>query len=77
MKKIFLNNYQIKSLFFLRRINLTKKKERNEVLENKNSPYIENNIIDYFKNQISLNNLSKIDKLILNNLSDHIKEKIL
>ena len=29
LKKIFLNNYQIKSLFFLRRINLTKKKERN------------------------------------------------
>ena len=77
LKKIFLNNHQIKSLFFLKRINLTNRKERDEILENKNSPYIENNIIDYFKNQISLNNLSKIDKLILNNLSDHIKEKIL
>ena len=77
LKKIFLNNYQIKSLFFLRRINLTKKKERNEVLENKNSPHIESNIIEYFKNKISLNNLSKIDKLILYNLSEHIKEKIM
>ena len=76
-KKSLLNVYQIKSLLFLKKINITKKNEREEITENKNTPLIEDNVIEYFKTQFSLNTLSKIDNLIFKNLSNNIKEKIL
>jgi len=77
LKKILLNNYQIKSLNFLKRINLTNENERNYFIENKNSPNIENYVIDYFKSLIALNDFSKIDKLIISNLSEDFKNKII
>ena len=77
LKKLFLNNYQIKSLYFLKRINLTNEKERNSFIENSNSPNIDDYVIQYFKSLLSLNDLSKIDKLILSNLSEEIKNKII
>ena len=76
-KKALLNVYQIKSLLFLKKINLTKKNEREEITENKNTPLIEDNVIEYFKTQLSLNTLSKLDKVILQNLTNNIKEKII
>ena len=77
LKKILLNNYQIKSLNFLKRINLTNENERNYFIENRNSPNIENYVIDYFKSLIALNDFSKIDKLIISNLSEDFKNKII
>ena len=75
-KKALLNAYQIKSLLFLKKINLTKKNEREEITENKNTPLIEDNVVEYFKTHLSLNTLSKLDKVILQNLSNNIKEKL-
>ena len=77
LKKAFLNSYQIKSLYFLRRINLTNKLERESIAENKNSPNAEKNVIEYFKTQLSLKTLSKLDKFLLLNLSENIKNKIM
>ena len=77
LKKAFLNTNQIKSLFFLRRINLTNQSEREEISDNKNSPHVEESVVDYFKSKISNNDLSKFDKIILSNLSQHIKNKIM
>ena len=76
LKKAFLNSYQIKSLNFLRRINLTNKLERERITDNKNILNAEENVIDYFKTQISLNSLSKFDKFLLLNLNENIKNKI-
>ena len=76
LKKAFLNSYQIKSLNFLRRINLTNKLERERITDNKNILNAEENVIDYFKTQISLNTLSKFDKFLLLNLNENIKNKI-
>ena len=76
LKKAFLNSYQIKSLNFLRRINLTNKLERERITDDKNILNAEENVIDYFKTQISLNTLSKFDKFLLLNLNENIKNKI-
>ena len=76
LKKYLLNVYQIKSLFFLKRINLTNKRERDNICENKNSQNIEEQVVRYFKSMIKTNGLSKIDKFILLNLSEDIKNKI-
>ena len=75
LKRAFMNEFQIKSLLFLKRINLTNKKERNEISENaSNNINVEENVITYFK---SLNNISNFDKFILANLSENIKNKII
>ncbi len=76
LKKAFLNHHQIKGLLFLRRINLTDKSERDSIAENKNNIENEENVVNYFKNKISINELSRFDKIILNNLSQNVKDKI-
>ena len=77
LKKAFLNHHQIKGLLFLRRINLTDKSERDSIAENKNNIENEENVVNYFKNKISINELSRFDKIILNNLSQNVKDKII
>ena len=77
LKKAFLNNSQIRSLLFLKRINLTNKEERESISENNGDIHVEQNVIDYFKSQISMNYLSKIDQFIFKNLNENIKSKII
>ncbi len=77
LKKVFLNTSQKRSLLFLKRINLTNKIERDNILENKNMSFVEESVIDYYKKQLSNPNISNLDKIILKNLVDNIKEKIM
>ena len=77
LKKALLNSSQRRSLLFLKRINLTNKIERDYILENKNMPFVEESVIDYYKTQLSNQNISNFDKIILKNLVDNIKEKII
>ena len=77
IKQILLNENQIQSLIFLKKINLKKNEVRNKLLEFKNYENIESNVISYYQMIYKSLNMSKIDNIILNNLSDKIKNKIM
>ena len=77
IKTILLNEIQIKSLNFFKKINLKNAEERNKLLEFKNTPFTESEIISYFKMNSKNLNVSKIDEIIYDNLVSKIKDKIL
>ncbi len=77
IKRILLNEIQIKSLNFFKKINLKNAEERNKLLEFKNTPFTESEIISYFKMNSKNLNVSKIDEIIYDNLVSKIKDKIL
>ena len=77
LKKLLLNKNQINSLFYLKKINLNNLEERKALFEHYDFVNSENNIISYYKSLLNSINNSKIDKMIYENLSDRIKNKIL
>ena len=77
IKQLLLNENQIQSLMFLKKINLKKHEDRNKLLEFKNNENIESNVISYYQMVYKSLNISKIDNLILNNLCEKIKNKII
>ena len=77
LKKAFLNEAQIQSLLFLKKINLTNKIDRDNISGNKKTLVVEENIINYYKSKLSSHDFSKIDKFLLTNLINDIKEQII
>ena len=77
LKKAFLNEAQIQSLLFLKKINLTNKIDRDNISGNKKNLVVEENIINYYKSKLSSHDFSKIDKFLLTNLINDIKEQII
>ena len=76
IKKLLLNQNQINSLMFLKKINLNSLEERKTFFENNDFINMENNVISYYKSILNSINISKIDKMLYENLSDRIKNKI-
>ena len=76
IKKLLLNQNQINSLMFLKKINLNSLEERKTFFENNDFINMENNVISYYKSILNSLNISKIDKMLYENLSDRIKNKI-
>ena len=74
---ILLNENQIKSLNYFKKINLKDSEGINKILESKNNSNTENEIISYFQMILKSLNISKIDKIIYDNLVSKIKDKIL
>ena len=77
IKTILLNENQIKSLNYFKKINLKDSEGINKILESKNNSNTENEIISYFQMILKSLNISKIDKIIYDNLVSKIKDKIL
>ena len=75
IKKVILNEEQINSLLFLKKINLKNKEDRVNLILTKNNK-MENSVISYYRNVIVNENVSKTDYFIFKNLSDEIKNKI-
>jgi len=73
MKKLILNKEQIKSLVFLRKINFYNYEERNNLFQTTNPQ----SVISYFKNAFNSLSISEHDKIIYENLSDDIKNKVI
>ena len=76
LKKILLNEGQICSLEFLKKIDLNNEDEKDYLLSIKRNKY-ENIVISYFRNIIKSGKFSKSDIFIYDNLSDKIKKCIL
>ena len=73
IKKLILNKNQIQSLSFLKKINYCNYEERINLFQSSNPQ----SVISYFKTVFSSLNISENDKLIFENLSDDIKNKII
>ena len=73
IKKLILNKEQIKSLVFLRKINFYNYEERNNLFQTTNPQ----SVISYFKNAFNTLSISEHDKIIYENLSDDIKNKVI
>ena len=76
LKKLLLNEGQICSLEFLKKIDLNNEEEKEILMSIKKNKY-ENIVISYFRNIIKSGNFSPNDSFIYDNLSDKIKKFIL
>ena len=76
LKKILLNEGQINSLEFLKKIDLKNEEEKDNLLFIKKHN-IENIVISYFREALKSGNISRSDAFIYDNLSDKIKKCIL
>jgi hypothetical protein len=76
LKKILLNEGQINSLEFLKKIDLKNEEEKDNLLFIKKHN-IENIVISYFREALKSGNISRSDAYIYDNLSDKIKKCIL
>jgi hypothetical protein len=76
LKKILLNEGQINSLEFLKKIDLKNEEEKDNLLFIKKHN-IENIVISYFRQALKSGNISRSDAFIYDNLSDKIKKCIL
>ncbi len=76
IEQLLLNESQIHSLEFLKKINLSNQDEKEKLLVIKHNN-IENEVINYFKTIFKSGNYSKSDAFIYNNLSETIKKNIL
>ena len=76
MKKLLLNEGQICSLEFLKKIDLNNEDEKDLLMSIKENKY-EKIVISYFRSIIKSGNFSQTDSFIFDNLSDKIKKCIL
>ena len=76
IKKLLLNEGQMNSLLVLKKINLKIEEEKENLITIKNND-VENSVVNYFKNIIKSDRITKTDSFIFENLSEKIKKKIL
>ncbi len=76
IKKLLLNEGQMNSLLFLKKINLKNEEEKDNLITIKNND-VENSVVNYFKNIIRTDHITKTDSFIFDNLSEKVKNKIL
>ena len=76
IKKLLLNEGQMNSLLFLQKINLKNEEEKDNLITIKNND-VENSVVNYFKNIIRTDHITKTDSFIFDNLSEKVKNKIL
>ena len=76
IKKLLLNEGQINSLLLLKKINLKIEEERENLITIKNND-VENTVVNYFKNLIKSEYITKTDSFIFENLSEKVKNKIM
>ena len=76
IKKLLLNEGQINSLLLLKKINLKIEEERENLITIKNND-VENTVVNYFKNLIKSEYITKTDTFIFENLSEKVKNKIM
>ena len=76
IKKLLLNESQMNSLLVLKKINLKIEEEKENLITIKNND-VENSVVNYFKNIIKSDRITKTDSFIFENLSEKIKKKIL
>ena len=76
LKKLLLNEGQICSLEFLKKIDLNNEDEKDLLMSIKENKY-EKIVISYFRSIIKSGNFSQTDSFIFDNLSDKIKKCIL
>ena len=76
IKKIILNDNQIYSLLFLKKIDLKNEKERDKLMSIRFN-INENTVINYFKNLFKIGNVKGDDLFIYENLDERIQKSIL
>ena len=75
IKKLLLNEYQIKSLLLLKKLDLKDEKERDRLMSLRYDDN-ENNVIRYFKRIFKQGNVDKYDLFIYQNLNEKIQKNI-
>ena len=75
IKKLLLNEYQIKSLLLLKKLDLKDEKERDRLMSLRYGDN-ENQVIKYFKRIFKQGNIDKYDLFIYENLNEDIQKKI-
>ena len=76
IKKLLLNEYQIKSLLLLKKLDLKDEKERDRLMSLRYGDN-ENYVIHYFKKVFKQGNIDKYDFFIYQNLNEEVQKNIL